>query len=484
MSRKRDAIWTALDTFTSAGLSFLFRLLVARVLAPEEFGLAALALTIVAILQVINDFGLTAALIQRDERAVTPELVNTTFTASAVVSLLIAAATALAVAPVTAAFYHEPRIQPLVAVLAISLLPSPFTTVASALMLRRRRFKTVALVRVLATLSGLAVAGAVLLLRPSPWVIVYQTLATSAVSLVGLVMAARWRFRLSLRLQHLREVFGFSTMILLNDLTVSFSANAGVFILGRIVSTTDAGLFALAAYMTDTFRRALMSVLNRVNFVHYSQIKDDKAALARVYTATLAWNCRIIFPVMTAFLLFGPPLLIHFLGESWRELGSVVRWLCLSVMIHAAGGTTSTLYKAIGRPGLDMGLFVGTMALVLFPAMLAGAWLGGLAGVAIAAAASKFISIAIRQLLLDRMIGGTSLRVLRTVAVLTALQLPIVGAWLVARFVWPQGGLVSDVMLMCIGLAIYAAIEIPRALPSLPMFKHLKLPWLRGPSGQ
>jgi teichuronic acid exporter len=467
MSLRRNAAWTALDTFVSAGLSFAFRLVVARVLTPHEFGVAAIALTIMAVIQVVNDFGLTAALIQKDEAQVTPELINTTFTASAIVSLILGAATAFVVAPLAAHFYGEPQVQPLVALLAISLLPSPFTTVASAMLFRRGGFKEVALNRVASTVISLGAAGALLWFRPSPWAVVLQTLTASVVSMVGLNLIVRWRFQISLKMAHLRELFGFSSYVLLNDLAVSFSANAGVFIVGRMVSTADAGLYSLANYMTDTVRRALMSILNRVTFVHFSQIKHDKIQLARVYISTLTWNCRVIFPVMTVFMLFGPSLMSHFYGDRWAGHGAVIRWLSLAVMINAAGGATSNLYKAIGRPGLDLTLFLATTLILLFPGMIGGAMVAGLVGVAVAAAFTKLAAVVIRQVMLDHLIGNTALDVIRTVSRLAVLQLPFVAAWLLGWLVWPSHSWVVDILLACAGGAAYSLMELPRAFPTL-----------------
>ena len=113
-------------------MAFAFRLVVARMLSPHEFGIAAIALTVVALLQTINDFGLTAALIQKDEDKLTPDMVNSTFTASLIVSVVLAILTAFVIAPLAADFYGQPLVQPLIAVLAVCLLPSPFSTIAAA----------------------------------------------------------------------------------------------------------------------------------------------------------------------------------------------------------------------------------------------------------------------------------------------------------------------------------------------------------------
>jgi teichuronic acid exporter len=135
-------------------------------------------------------------------------------------------------------------------------------------------------------------------------------------------------------------------------------------------------------------------------------------------------------------------------------------------MIHAAGGTTSTLYKAVGRPGLDMTLFLATTCGLLFPGMIIGASYWGLVGVAVAIAATKTVSVVIRQVLLNRLVGSTSGAVLHNILVLLVCQAPVVIAWFLAEHV-AQGDWMADVFLMILGLAVYGVIELPRALPQV-----------------
>ena len=123
MSMRRDTYWSAAETIVSSGLAFLLRLVVARVLAPEDFGVAAIAVTVVTLLQTVNDFGLTAALIQRDEKDVTRDFIDTTFTASLLITFLLAAIVGFLVAPLAASAYGEPQLFPLILALSVTLLP-------------------------------------------------------------------------------------------------------------------------------------------------------------------------------------------------------------------------------------------------------------------------------------------------------------------------------------------------------------------------
>jgi len=451
MALRSDAVWTATDTFISAGLAFAFRLIVARTLAPDDFGVASLALTTITLLQVVGDFGLTAALIQRDESKMTPSLLGTTFTASLAICGALFLVTVGAIAPLSAAYYRQPQVSDLTMVMATILLMLPFSSISTAMLYRRGRFKDVTIVRVVSNVIGLGVAAVVLFFKPDPWVIVWQTIVAQLVATAGFYYMARWPLKPSFDRSLLKEVVGFSGLVFANDLAVSLSSNLAVIVLGRLLTPADVGLFALALYVTDTVRRSLMSILNRVMFVHYAKIKHDLKSVGETYVKTQLWNCKLNFPVMMALIFFGHSLCIQFLGPQWQSMGPVIQWLAFSVMIHAAGGTTSTLYKAIGRPGLDLTLFLFTTVAIQIPSVVLGAYWYGLLGVAVATALTKFVSIAIRQLLLDRLVGGTTTLVLRNVFTALMLQIPLAVAWIVGRVTGMGDHWMADLILAVCG---------------------------------
>jgi teichuronic acid exporter len=460
MSLRKDALWTAADTFISSGLSFLMRLVVARMLSTHDFGIASMALTTIAIIQVFNDFGLTSAIMQKEKERLTPSLVNATFFASVAVSLVLFAIVSLAVAPLSARYFEEPLVAPLTIALAFGLLLSPFSSMSTALMFRERRFREVAIIRSIATLVSLSAVAVLIFIRPDPWVVVCQALVSQCVSALALYYASSWRPKFNASVKGLREIFNYSGLVFLSDLTVSLANNAGVMIVGRVLGASEVGMYSLAIYMTDTVRRAISSVLNRVMFVHYAQNKHDPAVMKAAYLRTLSWNCRVIFPFMTMFILFGPSLTVHFLGPAWTDMGAPLQWLALSVMIGAAGGTTSTLYKAIGRPGMDLCLFLATTILLLAPGIYIGASVAGLLGVAIATAAAKLLAVILRQALLERLLGFSLLDVLPLLGRSLFFQFPLVLAWAVRVVLFPQASWVIDGLLLALGLAAYAALDL------------------------
>jgi len=306
MSLRKDTLWTSADILVSSGLAFAFRLLLARWLSPVDYGIAAMVLATWTILQVINEFGLTATLIQKGRDGVDQNLIETTFALSTILSFVLLLFSVLIVAPLSAQYYHVPQVSWLTVILSLGLIAAPFGTLSSALLYRERRFKEIAAVRVAATLAGIIVAAAALIREADAWVVVYQALATQMLSAIGLYYYARWPLRWQLDRAAIRQITGFSTLVFLNDMMVSFAGSLPIVVVGRMLGAAEAGMFAVAVLLTDTMRRSMMAILNRVMFVHYSMNQSTHAALRKDYKSTQYFNCRATFPLMVFVILFAP----------------------------------------------------------------------------------------------------------------------------------------------------------------------------------
>lgn len=480
MSLKREAAWTGLDTLVAAGINFLLRMAIARMLAPDDFGIAALLLTVMALLQAFNDFGFTATLIQRADGAMTPRLVGTTFVLSALVSLALFATMLTFGSTLAQSVFDQPDLAGYLRIFSILLLFSPISTISTALLYRKRKFREISIVRIVSVLAGLLAAIIVLAIDPSPWAVVVQSLVTGFISTTMLAIYARFDFPIRFDRAELGSIMGFSGFILLSDLTGALQAQAGVIILGATLGAKLAGFYALAFYLTDTARKMLMSVLNRVTFVHYSRNQHDRIEIRRAFLATIIWNCRIIFPIMLTAIIFAPAFTLLALGQEWAAINTPIRWLALSVIIGTAGGTTSALFKSLGRPGLDFLIMLVTTVALLLPAIYFGSIAHGLAGAAIATFAVKVIAVVIRLVITARMLPDLLQPLCKQICLAILNLWPIAAVYVPARWlgdmsIGPHMSALLQSSAALMGLALYALLEWPRAFP------QAKLPWRRQP---
>lgn len=405
MSLKKDTIWASLDAFTMQGLAFGFRLLLAQQLGPADFGILSMAATTLLILGALNDFGLSATLIQRKKSEMSEAFIATAFTGAVFISAGLFICNQFLVAPLSASFFRTPEVSSIVMVLGCAFLFLPVTTVSNALLMRARNFEAMTKCRVIAQLLSMALGAFVLIVYRTLWAAPIQVLSAQFFTTVLMFFAHPWRLRLCWDSGLRRELFGFSSVVFMNNLLVTLSKNAGQILLGRTLGPAELGIYALAFSLTDTVRTAVMSVMNRVMFVHYAENQENALRLAGDYLRTLAWNCSIVFPLMLMLVINGPDLMVLLLGEKWGGMELVLPILAVAVMVHVAGGSTSSLLTAIGKPGLDLRLFVLTTLGVMFPGIIVGGLYFGAAGVAAGLLLAKVASVIIRQLYMKALIG-------------------------------------------------------------------------------
>jgi O-antigen/teichoic acid export membrane protein len=224
-----------------------------------------------------------------------------------------------------------------------------------------------------------------------------------------------------------------------------------------MLTQNQVGLYSLAFYITDVVRMNIASVLNRVMFTQYAALQN--MAEVRYYVIrTMSFNALILLPLMLALTLAGPIILPVVLGDGWRDMGLTLQLLALSVMISAVGGTTSTVFKALGRPGVELSIAVLTSTVLLAPALIVGVHVAGIAGAAAAIAFKVLLSVVIRQIVLDRLVGSTAVRMIKATAGSLLVQLPIVAVWLLVMHTLPLDEPVRAVAAIILGLIAYAAL--------------------------
>ena len=198
--------WSALSKYSAQGMQFVLSIIMARLLAPEYFGLLGMATVITGFVKLFKDLGFSAAIIQRTR--LSPTLLSTIFWANLALSICLAGALVV-IAPLAATIYRDPRVAPILAALSLNIIFSGLTTIPSALLTRAMAFNKLAVREVAGvvvtgvTAIPLAMAGC------GVWALVVSSLTSSAAEMILLNVLYPIRPRFSLDTQGLRECVSF-----------------------------------------------------------------------------------------------------------------------------------------------------------------------------------------------------------------------------------------------------------------------------------
>lgn len=346
-------------------LVLLSTAILARLLTPEEFGLVALALTFTALLDMLRDVGLAEALIIVPEEEV-EELAHTAFTAMAGVGLLLAAGTA-ALGPLAAAFYDEPQLTPMMAVLSLTFLFRALGSTHYALAQKRMDFRArtageVADVVVRGGAGiGLALAGA------GAWsLILGYVLGTLAMTLT-LWASVHWRPRPAIDRAHLRRLLGFGTALTGVSVAGALLGTVDQLVIGRVLGAAALGLYSVAARLPELAIVNLSMVAGQVLFPAFASL--DGPALARAFLRAMHHMALLALPLAALLGVLAEPAIRVAFGDQWLDAVPVMQVFVLYALVSPITLVCGTVLKARGKAGLLLRVAVFQVAIVI-PAVL------------------------------------------------------------------------------------------------------------------
>jgi len=273
--------WIVFTRLFTQGLSWGVTILLARLLTPVDYGLFGMALTVISFLEVIQQFGLGAAIVQRQNLS-RPQL-NTIFWAVVATSSLVATAAWVSAVPV-AAFYREERLVGIVRALATVLLLAaigvvPFSLLTKEIDFRRRSWAESTAV-VSATIVSLALAWE----GHGVWALVWGGVTKAAVSNIALLVLCRWLPGITISWDGMRHVFQFGLNVAGSTLLRELSTMADSVIIGRVLGGQALGLYTMALSISmNPLHKLSTVVVNQLSFPIFSKVQTDIVQLQRYF---------------------------------------------------------------------------------------------------------------------------------------------------------------------------------------------------------
>jgi O-antigen/teichoic acid export membrane protein len=365
---KERTVRGALARICSQAANFLLRfgslVVLARLLEPKDFGLVGMVTAFTGVLNLFRDFGLSAAGVQR--RTVTNEQMSTLFWVNILVGALIAIVSA-ALAPALAAFYHEPRLIPVAAVLAAGFLFNAAGVQQSVRLQRQMRFTAMAVINIVSLTVATAIGIVGAKAGYGYWALVAMTVAAPLIGTIGFWVATGWIPGMPHRGVGIRSMMRFGTALTLNGLIIYVASNFEKVLLGRFWGVDAIGIYGRAYQLVNIPTDNLNSAVGEVAFSALSRLQDDPARLKTYFLKGYAAVVAMTLPITIAFALFADDIVLALLGPKWKDAGALLRLLAPTTFVFAVANPLNWLRMAIGlvRRGVKM-------ALVIAPLMIGG----------------------------------------------------------------------------------------------------------------
>jgi O-antigen/teichoic acid export membrane protein len=389
MSFKEAAIsgikWSTISQFSRQIMGLVTTVTLAKLLLPSDFGLVGMATIATGFVGIFGDLGTSSAIIQR--KNISDSLLNSLFWINVVFGLL-AMLIILAIAPLIAGFYQEPRVTLVLRVLSLNFLISSVSNIQKTLLERKLAFNTSAKVEISAVLSGAVVGISSAIVGWGVWSLVAQTIAVTSITTLLLWKFTEWKPKFMYSWKAVEEVRSYSLNLTAFSIFNFFERNADNIIIGKFLGAQDLGYYTLAYRLMLYPLQSISAIISRVMFPLFSSLQDDNTKFGQAYLRANSTIALISFPLMLGLWALVEPFILTFFGKQWQPVILLLLILAPVGMIESIMTTSGMIYQAKGRTDLMFrwGIGAGTYLIIAF--LIGLNW--GVVGVAAAYAIASF----------------------------------------------------------------------------------------------
>lgn len=346
-------IWRFAERCGAQLVTFIVSIVLARILAPEDYGQIALITVFTTIMQVFVDSGLGTALIQKKDA---DDLdFSSVFYFNFVVCLILYAVM-FASAPLIAGFYNDVSLIPIIRVISLTIVVSGVKGIQQSYVSRNMLFKRF----FYATLGGtifsaflgisLAYAGF------GVWAIVAQQLSNTTIDTLILWLTVKWRPKKMFSWERMKGLLSFGWKMLVSSLLESVYTNIRSLIIGKIYSPSDLAYYNQGKQFPNVIVTNINTSIDSVLLPTMAGVQDDKKKVKAMVRRSIKTSTYIMAPLMMGLAFCAKPVVSLVLTDKWLASVPYLRIFCITFMFYPIHTSNLNAIKAMGRSDLFLKL--------------------------------------------------------------------------------------------------------------------------------
>ncbi|MEZ5933494.1 MAG: lipopolysaccharide biosynthesis protein [Alphaproteobacteria bacterium] len=380
---KLGIFWRMVEVLGAEFFAFCSFLVLTWLLAPEQFGVVALATMLLMVAQLVLFQGIGEALVQKDG-------IDDAFFSSALwMNMLLASVAAVMLTAASswiADAFSEPRFAPILRAIAPLLLVYAVSGILQARLRRELKLKGFALASIAATLCGAMVAALMALMDFEAWSLVGRQWTYALISTAMFLLSAPWLPKLALAREHISALAGFSLNTIGAALLRFGLRQVDLLFLGFHMPAKQVGLYFLATRILNTVGQLTYQSIQKIGLPVLSRLQNDPAKHQAAVIAILRVTCMVCLPIFLGMAMTADLFIPIVFGPAW--VGSIppFRLQCLFSIFFALSLIANQVLLSRGHTGtmlrlsmINVALFITAVAIAAPHGITATAFAGGMA---------------------------------------------------------------------------------------------------------
>ena len=393
----KGGFWVFLLRIVNRGVSLIRLIILARILAPADFGLMGIALLTMSTIETFTQTGFQQALIQKKEDI--RSYLDASWTALILRGFILFVILYF-IAPYAAIFFDAPEAKPIIQVIGFSMLFGAFSNIGVIYFRKELEFNKEFIYQFAGTLADFIVAISAVFILKNVWALVLGMLAGNIVRCLMSYLIHPYRPRLNFDLEKIKELFVFGKWILGSSILVFLLTQGDDIFVGKLLGTTALGFYQMAYKISNMPATEYSHLIATVTFPAYSKLQDNLSKLKEAFLKVLQLTAFLSIPIAGGIFILAPDFTKIFLGVKWMPMVPAMQVLALYGMLRAIGATTGVIFMAVGKPEIRTKIQSAQLvllAILIYPLTIRWGILG--ASMAVTAYALIFNFVAVYKVL-------------------------------------------------------------------------------------
>lgn len=387
--------WQLIARASDRGLKLVASLVLARLLAPDDFGLLAATLVVTAAIEAISYLGIDQAIMQ-SSRGSDPRFLGVAFRILATRGLIIAIIVYLS-APIVAWFFDDKSLQLMVQVTALSSLFAGLCNPWVFSECKALNFKPYSLTIIAGAVAQVATSVGAALADIGAISLAMGLVVNSFITTIAGWLLIRRKLSFERDREASLELRSFAVKAAGVPFLLMISNQAPTLVLGRILGLPTLGLYTLTERLTSLPKEIALPIFGSVLTPAYASIRDDQARLRRVWLRMFGGIAQLAMPATAAMIVLDRWVPAFFYGERYSSPLGLVSILAITTLVSSLTACCGPMFWGLGRPDLDRRQISFRIAVIFLLAPFGAAYGGvqyfavGLCAAYIAGLASSLI---------------------------------------------------------------------------------------------
>lgn len=452
----RSAVLMVAAQLLAKSLDLMAVIVMARFLTPADFGLVALATSVMLIANSLTEIPVIEALI-RNERLERQDI-DSAFTLTVLRGLVIAFGL-LAVAEPLAAVFDDERLRPILTVMALAPIVQGFSSPNIAHALKAVNYGVMAKAQLIGKVGSFAAMMALAWLTHSYWALVAGMVANPVFVAVATHVLAPYSPRLSTR--GFGDIFAFAGWVTLSRMVFTLNQQMDRFFVGAILGKTKLGFYSMAGDLSSMATFMVATPITQPLFAAFTTMAQDPERLRSAYLRGQQILFTVVAPIGFLFAALAEPFVQLALGDKWLEVVPLIQWLAPAIALQTLIIPTHALAMAMNRTKILVLRETLSLFFRLLPTLAAAWWFGLIAAMAARSVAGT-IMVLVMMSIAHPLIGATLRRQLANCSRAFVSTLIMVGGAVALNHIVPVqesafGRTIEMVGLVASGVTIYSA---------------------------